>query len=62
MRDMSSIALVSNIYKINCLKCSYMYVCMYAKQKQPGYKNSAKPIRSHIGYKRPKTLRPIARS
>ena len=29
----------------------------YAKQKEPaGLQNSAKPIRSHNGYKRPKTL------
>ena len=27
-----------------------------AKQKQPGCKGSARPIRSHNGYKRPKTL------
>ena len=34
----------------------YVYVYMYAKQKQPGYKKSARPIRSHNGYKQPKTL------
>ena len=28
----------------------------YAKQKQPGCKKSARPIRSHNGYKRPKSL------
>ena len=28
----------------------------YAKQKQPGCKKSARPIRSHNDYKRPKTL------
>ena len=27
-----------------------------AKQKQPGCKKSARPIRSHNGYKRPKPL------
>ena len=27
-----------------------------AKQKQPGCKKSARPIRSHNGYKRPKSL------
>ena len=27
-----------------------------AKQKQPDCKKSARPIRSHNGYKRPKTL------
>ena len=27
-----------------------------AKQKQPGCKKSVRPIRSHNGYKRPKTL------
>ena len=39
--------------------CVYMYICIYvynAKQKQPGCKKSARPIRSHNGYKRPKTL------
>ena len=31
-------------------------VTHYAKQKQPGCKKSARPIRSHNGYKRPKSL------
>ena len=45
-----------------CVVCMYvrmhacMYVYMYAKQKQPGCKKSARPIRSHNGYKRPKSL------
>ena len=33
-----------------------MDVYIYAKQKQPGCKKSARSIRSHNGYKRPKTL------
>ena len=38
------------------MTCS-TYKCIYiAKQKQPGCKKSARPIRSHNGYKRPKTL------
>ena len=32
------------------------YPLLYAEQKQPGCKKSARPIRSHNGYKRPKTL------
>ena len=31
-------------------------VSYHAKQKQPGCKKSARPIRSHNGYKRPKSL------
>ena len=34
---------------------SYKQVTLY-KQKQPGCKKSARPIRSHNGYKRPKSL------
>ena len=33
-----------------------VHVIFHAKQKQPGCKKSARPIRSHNGYKRPKTL------
>ena len=37
-----------------------MYVAMYVKQKQPGCKKSARPIRSSIvrsySYKQPKSL------
>ena len=30
--------------------CNYVSF-VYAKQKQPGYKKSVRPIRSHNGYK-----------
>ena len=40
---------------ISCVKCTGY---IYAKQKHPGYKKGARPIRSNIAnrYVRPKTL------
>ena len=36
---------------------TFCFVCVKeAKQKQPGCEKSARPIRSHNGYKRPKSL------
>ena len=56
---MKTVKLYNNIasYGANTkLPSSYVASYMHAKQKQPGCKISARPIRSHNGYKRPKTL------
>ena len=50
-----SIVYIRLMYTCVCL-CMSACVYMYAKQKQPGCKKSARPIRSHNGYKRPKSL------
>ena len=43
-------------YSCWIIKILSLSVTIQAKQKQPGCKKSARPIRSHNGYKRPKTL------
>ena len=47
---------LNKLHSITNIPFKVFHVIRNAKQKQPGCKKSARPIRSHNGYKRPKTL------
>ena len=47
---------IHNVVDVKATSYIHCYTYMYAKQKQPGCKKSARPIRSHNGYKSDQNL------
>ena len=56
LRNTDTALIYNNVHTLPTYLHTYVRMYIHTKQKQPCCKKSARPIRSHNGYKRPKTL------